>query len=136
MRLERLPVREQELASLTRDYENSRQNYRSLLDKRTSAEMASEMERRQQAERFRILDPAHVPTKPVKPNRPLFYAGGAVTGLIVGVFAGALLELRKNLVLGDWELPADMAVLGRVSYLRESDKRRRPRSSQKTGVAA
>jgi len=136
MRLERLPVREQELASLTRDYENSRQNYRSLLDKRTSAEMASEMERRQQAERFRILDPAHVPTKPVKPNRPVFYAGGAIAGLMVGVFAGALLELRKNLVLGDWELPADIAVLGRVSYLQQPDRRSRRRASQKAGVAA
>ena len=133
-RLERLPVREQELASLTRDYETSRENYRSLLDKRTSAEMAAEMEKRQQAERFRILDRAHVPVKPIRPNRPLLYAAGAVAGLIVGVLVAGAIELRKNVVLGEWELPPNVVILGRVSHIPAATASRKRR--RKEGAAA
>src|ERR1017187_4519431 len=73
-RIGKLPVREQEMAQLMRDYEISKANYRSLLDKGLSAEMSTDMERRQKSERFEVLDPGRVPEKPVKPNRPLFYA--------------------------------------------------------------
>src|ERR1017187_9778384 len=51
-RIERLPVREQEMAQITRDYEMSKENYKSLLDKKMAAEMSLNMERRQQSERF------------------------------------------------------------------------------------
>ena len=56
-RMEQLPVREQETAALTRDYEMSKTNYKSLLDKKLAAGMATDMEKRQQGERFTMLDP-------------------------------------------------------------------------------
>src|SRR6202030_4193699 len=55
-RLQRIPIREQEMAASTRDYEMSKANYKSLLDKLYEADMASDMERRQKAERFAILE--------------------------------------------------------------------------------
>src|SRR5437660_9710096 len=63
-RVEKLPIREQQMAALTRDYETSKANYRSLLDKKISAGMASEMERSNQSERFTVADPARVPQMP------------------------------------------------------------------------
>ena len=45
--LGQLPVREQEMSGITRDYEISKMNYKALLDKRLAAEMALDMERRQ-----------------------------------------------------------------------------------------
>ncbi len=51
-RIEQLPVREQEMAELTRDYEESKSNYKSLLDKKLAATMATDMEHRQEGERF------------------------------------------------------------------------------------
>lgn len=113
-RLQTLPVREQEMAALTRDYENSKANYKSLLDKAFAAEMATEMERRQQAERFAILDRAQVPQKPVKPNRPMFMGVGCFLSLALGLAAGIGREFRKHAVLGEWELGSDCAILGRV----------------------
>ena len=66
-RLNREPVREQQLADLTRNYDQSRANYDTLLKKRNDSELATSLERRQQGEHFRILDP---PSLPVKPHSP------------------------------------------------------------------
>ncbi len=117
-RIESLPLVEQQMASLTRDYENSKANYKSLLEKKLAAGMATDMERRQQAERFTIIDPARVPEKPTKPNRPLMAGVGIAFSVGLGLIFGLALEFRKNTLLGEWELPADLVVLGRVPMIR------------------
>ncbi len=67
-RIENAPKREQELIDLTRDYENLKQTYDSLLQRKLEAEQAAALERRQQGAQFRIVDPAKVPERPVKPK--------------------------------------------------------------------
>jgi uncharacterized protein involved in exopolysaccharide biosynthesis len=116
-RLDSLPVREQEMAGLTRDYQMSKENYASLLDKKMAADMALDMERRQQSERFEVLDRAQVPQKPIKPKRPQLYAGGTALGLALALALGLMAELRRNVVLGEWELPEGTAILGRLPYI-------------------
>jgi succinoglycan biosynthesis transport protein ExoP len=113
-RMDKLPMREQQLASLTRDYEASKANYKSLLDKKLAAEMAANMERWQKAERFVMLDVARVPEKPTSPNRPVFMTGGVVLSLALAAGIAFLLETRRNVFLGEWELPAGTVVVGRV----------------------
>src|SRR5262249_51812005 len=71
-RLNLTPVREQQLAGLTRNYEQSRRNYEQLLAKRDQSEMATDLEKRQEGEQFRILDPPNLPQKPYSPNRLRF----------------------------------------------------------------
>ena len=110
----RLPIREQELAAINRDYEISKGNYQSLLDKELSAEMAADMERRQKAERFTIIDPARVPETPVKPKRPLLYAACCIGALLLGIVSAMGRELKANAILGEWELPKGVPVLGRI----------------------
>ncbi len=113
-RLSRLPIREQQLASITRDYDTSRKNYQSLLDKKLAADEATDMERSQKAERFVMLDTARVPEKPIKPKRKVLAAAGSVMSLLMAGALGLLLELRKNVILGEWELPAGTVVIGRL----------------------
>ena len=113
-RMDKLPMREQQLASLTRDYEASKANYKSLLDKKLAAEMAANMERWQKAERFVMLDVARVPEKPTSPNRPVFMTGGVLLSLAMAAGIGFLLEARRNVFLGEWELPPGTVVVGRV----------------------
>ncbi len=84
-RVENTPVREQQLAMIMRDYENVKRNYQSLLEKRQEAKIAESLERRQKAEIFRILDPADLPARPYKPNRPLLILIGMVGGLVGGL---------------------------------------------------
>jgi len=63
-RLENTPKREQELAIITRDYETTRELHKTLLAKRGEADMASELEQRQQGETFRVIEPARLPEHP------------------------------------------------------------------------
>jgi succinoglycan biosynthesis transport protein ExoP len=116
-RIEQLPVREQEMAQLTRDYEISKQNYKSLLDKKLSAGMASDMEHRQKSERFTVLDPARVPEKPIKPKRGMLNMMGCSIGLGLGLLLGFGWEFKQNLLLGEWELPTQTRILCRIPYM-------------------
>ena len=115
-------MREQEIAQVVRDYEISKANYRSLLDKRLAADMSTDMERRQKSERFTLLDPAQVPERPTKPNRPLLNGFGCGFGLVLALAVGFGLELKKNVLLGEWELPAGTAVLARLPHIDISGK--------------
>ena len=83
-RLNMAPVMEQQFADLTRDYEQSKTNYDSLLAKRNQSEMATNLERTQQGEHFRMLDPASLPTRPYKPKRLQLCGIGLLVGLMFG----------------------------------------------------
>ena len=113
-RVANIPLREQELEDITRDYDNTKALYRSLLDKKNSADIAFDMEQRQKSERFTIIDPARVPEKPVKPDRMALDALGSLIGLGLGLVLSLAQEIRKDILLGDWELPKDVLVLGRI----------------------
>jgi len=67
-RIENGPRIEQMFVDLRRGYEEANENYHSLLQKRLSAELAENLERTQKGEQFKILEPANLPRKPVKPN--------------------------------------------------------------------
>jgi len=116
-RLIRLPLREQEMAALTRDYEISQANYRSLLNKNMSVKLSADMEHRQQAERFTVLDSAQPPRKPAQPDRILLSVAACALSLLLASAAALLVEWRRNKVLGEWELPPDIEILGRVPHL-------------------
>jgi polysaccharide biosynthesis transport protein len=92
-KLETIPVREQEITALQRDYEMTKGHYAQLEGASLSAETATQLEFRQKGERFIVLDPAIAPEKPSKPNRPLLEVAGAVVGLVLGVGIAMLPEL-------------------------------------------
>ncbi len=91
-KLEAIPVNEQEITGLVRDYEVSKAHYSQLLNNQLSAETATQLEVRQKGEKFSILDPAQPAQKPSKPNRPLLNAGGSIVGLALGLFLALITE--------------------------------------------
>jgi uncharacterized protein involved in exopolysaccharide biosynthesis len=84
VRIEETPKREQQLNLLTRDYDQLRINYQTLLDKKMQSQMAENLERRQQSEQFKILDPARMPEKPIRPKAHIIFPAGIALGLILG----------------------------------------------------
>jgi uncharacterized protein involved in exopolysaccharide biosynthesis len=85
-------IREQELMVLSRDYESTKQNYASLLAGHMQAKVAENLEKRQKAEQFKVLDPALLPTNPWKPERRKILLVGLVLGFGVGCGAVLLVE--------------------------------------------
>jgi succinoglycan biosynthesis transport protein ExoP len=83
-RLNMAPVMEQQFAEITRDYEQSKADYESLLAKKNQSAMSTDLEKTQQGERFRMLDPPNLPARPYKPNRLLLSVAGLALGLVVG----------------------------------------------------
>jgi polysaccharide chain length determinant protein (PEP-CTERM system associated) len=133
--IQKLPLREQELAALMRDYEISRTNYQSLQDKKLAAEMSAEMEKRQKGERFMPLETARMPEKPIKPDRPLISLAGCAGGLMLGLLAGFARESKVNAILGEWELPRSVPILGRVPQTEVGPRARRQRARRRLNAA-
>ena len=75
------PAVEQQYKELTRNYQTALEGYNELLKHRDQAAMGVALNRQQQGELLRVLDPATLPTTPSFPKLPLFAGGGAAAGL-------------------------------------------------------
>jgi polysaccharide chain length determinant protein (PEP-CTERM system associated) len=95
-RVQASPATEQQYKELTRDYQTALEFYKDLLNKRSQSAMATDLERRQEGEQFRMLDPANLPDKPYFPDRLLFALGGLGGGLALGLGLAFLLEMRDT----------------------------------------
>lgn len=104
VRLNQEPIREQQLADLTRGYDQSKASYDDLLKKKNDSAMATSMELLQQGERFRIIDPPSLPLKPSFPNRFKFCGMGLLVGLALGAVCVWVAELMDDRVYGEMEL--------------------------------
>lgn len=117
-RVDAVPLRQEQLSSLTRDYDTARDHYRSLLDKYYSAEMASELEEKQDADRFEVLDPAIVPAHPSSPNRPVLWGASAVFALLAGFLAAFGIERLDDRIKSEIDLrkviPHDLEFAGAI----------------------
>ena len=109
-RLNQEPVREQQLADLTRGYDQSKATYDDLLKKKNESAMATSMEMLQQGEHFRMIDPPSLPMKPSFPNRLKFCGIGLVVGLALGAGVVGVLEMMDDRVYSEHELKSLLPV--------------------------
>jgi uncharacterized protein involved in exopolysaccharide biosynthesis len=103
-RLNQEPVAEQQMADLTRGYEQSKANYDDLLKKKNQSQMATSMELLQQGERFAVLDPPSLPLKPDFPNRLKFCGVGVGMGLLLGVLVAGGFEFMDDRMHSEKEI--------------------------------
>jgi polysaccharide chain length determinant protein (PEP-CTERM system associated) len=127
-KVDAVPVREQEMAELNRNYSVSKDHYQSLLDKTFSAGMAADLEKKQQAEHFTILDLAQVPEKPFKPKRGLMLLGALLAALATSLGLAYLKDMLNGTVKFERELksmlPANVPLLAVVPQLQAAADRR------------
>ena len=90
------PAVEEQYKLLTRDYDTAQKFYNDLLAKKSESGMQTEMERAQQGEQMRLVNPASLPDSPSSPNRLLFAGGGLGAGLALGFGLALWLELRDK----------------------------------------
>jgi succinoglycan biosynthesis transport protein ExoP len=94
-RLNLTPETEQELADISRGYEESKANYDSLLQKQNQSQLATSLEQRQQGEQFRILDPPSLPSRPSTPNHLFISMAGLMAGFALGAGLAVFLEVTN-----------------------------------------
>jgi polysaccharide chain length determinant protein (PEP-CTERM system associated) len=103
-RVEATPTRESEMTALTRDYEVLQRSYGTLLAKSEDAKVSANLERRQIAEQFKIIDAARLPGQPFSPNRLQINSIGVAAGLVFGLALVALIEYSNNSFRTDEEV--------------------------------
>src|SRR5579863_1557126 len=103
-RLNLTPETEQELADISRGYEETKTSYNSLLQKQSQSNLATSLEQRQQGEQFSIIDPPSAQEKPSSPNHFLISLAGLGIGIAVGFALIAFLELTNVCVQHEKDL--------------------------------
>ena len=120
-RIEQTPAREQDMASLLREYESTKVDYETLLKKSQGAQQAENLEKRQKGEQFKIIDPARVPEEPFSPNIPKILLISLFAGLAGGM---ALAFIREQMDrsfhdAADVELSLGIKVLATIPKIEE-----------------
>jgi len=92
-RLNLTPMREQQLAAIIRDHDQSQKNYQELLKKSQQSELATSLESQQQGEQFKLIDPPNFPLRPYFPDRSKMALIGIAIGLALGVAIAVVVEM-------------------------------------------
>jgi uncharacterized protein involved in exopolysaccharide biosynthesis len=118
-RLNLTPIREAELENITRDYNQLKANYESLVGKQRDSQVSTNLERRQQGQQFVMLNPPSLPAKPNAPNRFTLSLMGLGVGAGIGLFVAVSSELGDNRIHGDNDLKGLVTapILGSISKL-------------------
>ena len=107
-RVENTPVRELGMTSLTRDYQNTKETYQSLLKKNQEAQQAENLERRQKGEQFKVIDPARIPEKPMQAKVFKILLAGLLLGMGSGLGMAFLREQMDSSFRDAEDLEATM----------------------------
>ncbi len=140
-RLSMSPKIEQQYKQLTRDYQTALVFYNDLLAKKTQSEMATSLERREQGEQFRVMDPADLPEKPSFPNRAAFGGEGLGAGFLLGIGITLLLELRDKSLRTEDDIERflglrALAMVPQIGKLNGNTKRKSRPSEEKDAGAS
>ena len=67
--------------------------------------------------RYKVVTPAEVPTKPIKPKVPVILGGGLFLALLLALLAPVALELRRGKIVEQWQVAQlDLPVLAELRF--------------------
>ena len=100
--------------------------------------MANDLERSQQGEQFRVLDPANYPSSPSFPKTPFFVGGGFVGGIGLGLALSLFLEMQDTSLRSerDVELALRLPVLALVPVMESGPQGGKARGSAPSAARA
>lgn len=126
-KVERLPQREQEMISLSRDYDNIKKSYEELMSKKLESQISQKLEEKQKGEQFEVLEPADLPTRPSKPNRLKVLGLALLASLMIGAGGPFVLEMLDPRLRGSEEFKCffDVPILGVLPVIQNDLLKRR-----------
>ena len=139
-RLEMSPRVEEGYRNLMAERNNTQLKYDDLMKKFMESRVARGLEKGQMGERFTLIDPARLPEKPVRPNRPVVLLLGLVLGIAAGVGTAAVQETADDTAHGSEDLvkafPFPVLVEIPEIVTAEDDQRRKKCLKMVVGTAA
>ncbi len=113
-RLEKTPEVERVYQELLTSKKNEEKILQQLTDKLLQAKLGEGLEESQNAEHFKIIDPAQYPEKPIKPKRMVIIFIGAILGICIGLLAASLSEMADRSIksINDVRLITNVPVVG------------------------
>jgi polysaccharide biosynthesis transport protein len=123
------PSVQAEMLNLTRDYTTTQRAYVDLLDKKNASALATNLQRQQQGENFRIIDPPSLPEKASFPDRFRFSLAGLAVGLGLAVLFGAGSEYVDDRIRNEQDLAeaTPLPILVEIPPIRTEDEIRSSR---------
>ncbi|MBS1815519.1 MAG: lipopolysaccharide biosynthesis protein [Acidobacteria bacterium] len=124
-RIQSSPLVEEQYKQVTRDYQTAQKFYDDLLAKMNQSKMATDLERRQQGEQFRVMDEPNLPDSPSFPKPWLFALGGLAAGLLIGLTTAAILEYKNTAIRSERDVYAflKLPTLATISLAAEAQTR-------------
>jgi protein tyrosine kinase modulator len=137
-RLSETPAVEAQMDDLMRDFQSSKRDYADLTAKKQKSALATSLQRQQQGEQFRIIDPPSLPDKPSFPDRFKFSLVGVAVGIALALLFGAGLEFVDDRIRSEQDLidATALPVLVEIPPLPTAAEIRRARWSPWITVAA
>jgi uncharacterized protein involved in exopolysaccharide biosynthesis len=95
-RLQMSPKVDEGYKNLLVERNNTQAKYDDLSRKFMEARVAHGLEKEQMGDRFTLIDPAKLPEKPIRPNRPVVLLIGLILGIGTGVGTASLREATDH----------------------------------------
>lgn len=108
--LEATPRVAEQLEALTRSHHSLSQQLGDFNNRRLEAEVRANLERRQLAEQFRVIEPAFPPMQPSAPNRIVILVVALMIGMSLGVAAAVVAESADSSVHGPVQLQNEVGI--------------------------
>ena len=99
-RIEKTPAVGAQLAAINRDYDAVREKYQTLLSRKVEAELAQDLEARQKASLFNVVEPAFASAAPLEPNPVSALGMSLLLGLGLGIAAAVYSASRDSSIRG------------------------------------
>ncbi len=103
------PAVEQQMAALSRDYDNAQLRYRELKEKKMAADMDVQMVQDREGQRLFVIDPPGLPLK-THPSRLLLMLAGLFISLMGGITAAIGMQVIGQNIVGSQHLTALVGV--------------------------
>lgn len=131
-----VPLQEQQLAKLQRDYSVNESIYQRLLQRLETAKISQTLEESDNGTNFKILEPARLPLEPVKPNKPLMIIGGLIVGIGLGAVLIYLIEMSNTSIrtMDEARNLLELPVFAAISTIRTEELLMGERLKEEIGV--